>query len=336
MTNSKIRVAILGFGLSGRYLQAPFFVTNPSFELATVLSTRQKEAVHFPNVQFTTDLNAILEDPTIQLVSICTPNPTHFDLAQKCLQAGKHVLIEKPITSTPEEIDQLVEWAQQQDLHIFAFQNRRFDSDFRTVEALLQQGMLGEVFKVEICYDRFRPEPNTKPWKEQQSPSTGLLYDLGPHGVDQALALFGPPEAYTGHKYRQRPGSEVDDAFDVLLDYTEVLVHLSAGLMAREPRPRFAVHGTRGTYYKYGQDVQEEQLKSGMLPGAPGFGIEPKEQSGYIVTEENGQTTKTRLESVPGDWNILFENIAEVLHGTAEPIISLEDVWTQIKILERI
>lgn len=331
-----ITVAIIGFGLSGRYLQAPFFLANPHFKLKTIVSNNQNPSTIYPSVQKATSLDAVLADAEIDLVSICSPNDTHFDYAQKGLLAGKHVLVEKPMTATAEEAEQLIALSKKQGKHLFIFQNRRFDSDFRTVQKVVEGGLLGEILNFEIHYNRFKPILNPKKWKETVSATSGILYDLGAHIIDQTIVLFGIPLSISGETFSQREGSEVDDAFNIHLDYGRLKVTLRSSLLVREETPRYIIHGTKGSFIKYGIDVQEDHLKVGIMPNKPEFGYETAPYKGILNTEINGVTVRGSVETERGDWSILFQNIYEVIAENAKPIISLTDIIEQLYIIQQV
>jgi scyllo-inositol 2-dehydrogenase (NADP+) len=331
-----IEVALVGFGLSGRYLQAPFFTASPNFRLSTIVSARQNPQEFYPDARKATQLDEVLNDPTIELVSIASPNATHFEYAQKCLLAGKHVLVEKPFTSTAAEAEMLIGLAQKQGKHLFVFQNRRWDSDFLTLRKVAESGMIGELLSYEANFNRYKPVLNPKKWKETPGPGSGILYDLGAHILDQAIALFGAPRSVWGQTFTQREHSEIDDAFDVRLDYGKLKVTLRSSLLAREDTPRYVLHGTRGSFIKYGIDVQEDHLKAGLTPGSPGFGIEPEAQWGTLNTEWNGLHIRGRVETLPGNWMPLFQNLYEAIRQGAAPAIDLQDIVAQLRIFEAI
>ena len=278
----------------------------------------------------------VLDDPNIDLVSITSPDETHYAYAAQSLRAGKHVLVEKPFTATLAQAEALIQLAQQVGKHLFVFQNRRFDSDFRTVKQVLDQQLLGDLVRYEAHYNRYKPELSPKPWKEQVTPASGILYGLGPHIIDQAICLFGKPQQVWGQTNRERDHTNIDDAFDLHLDYGRLKVHLSASLMVREETPRYVIHGTKGSFVKYGIDLQEDHLKAGLMPGMPGFGIEEATHRGTLHTQLGGLTIRGTVETLPGDWGILFQNIADVLLEGKAPLIPLEDVLEQMRILERI
>lgn len=329
----KINVAIVGFGLSGRYLQAPFFELNPDFQLKTVVTSQQALQETYPHVARADSLATVLADNTIDLVSISSPNHTHFDYARQCLLAGKHVLVEKPFTATVEEAETLVKLAKAQNRHLFVFQNRRFDSDFLTIRKVIESGYLGELLRFEARFDRFKPLLNPKKWKETPTKGNGILYDLGAHLIDQSIALFGAPQAVWGETCTQREGSTIEDTFDLRLNYGKLKVQLSSSLLMREPTPRYLVQGAKGTFVKYGIDMQEDQLKAGMLPGDAGFGIESADFQGVLNTEMEGLAFRGKVETEPGNWGLLFQNIADVVLRDGSGVIRMEEILEQMRVI---
>ena len=336
-----ITVGIIGFGLSGRYLQAPFFLHNPNFNLKTIVTNNQNPADIYPSVQKATSLDAVIADAEIDLVSICSPSDTHFDYARKSLLAGKHVLVEKPMTATAAQAEELFELAKKEGKYLFVFQNRRFDSDFMTVQKIVKSEILGELLNFEIHYNRFKPVLNPKKWKEVISPANGILYDLGAHIIDQSIVLFGDPLIYPfgsiwGQNFAQRAGSEVKDAFDIRLDYGRLKVTLRSSLMVREETPRYILHGTKGSFIKYGIDLQEDHLKADIMPNMPAFGIESSENWGILNTEINGLHITGKVETEVGNWGILFQNIYEVIAEGKESLIKQAEIVAQLRIIEQV
>lgn len=331
----KLTTAIIGFGLSGRYLQAPFMVANPNYRLKTIVTSQDVSAI-FPSVKSTKNIDDILNDPEIDLVSIASPNETHFELAKRCLLANKHILVEKPMTATSAQAEELIDLAKKQGKILTVFQNRRFDGDFMTIQKILNENLLGEILNVEIRYDRWKPMLNPKKWKETVSPASGILYDLGSHIIDQTLVLFGKPNSVWGETFTQRANSEIDDAFDVKLNYGKLKVKLSASLMVREDTPRYMIHGTKGSFVKYGVDVQEDQSKAGLTPLSSEWGREPNENWGILNTEINGISFKGKVETEAGNWGILFQNIFEAITQNKELLVKPEQVLEQIKIIEQV
>ena len=331
-----INVAIIGFGLSGKYLQAPFFEMNLNFNLKIILSNSQNPADYFPQVKVVKNVEEIIADKRIDLVSICSPNDTHFTYAKQCLLAGKHIMVEKPFTVSSKEAEELIVLAKQQKKVVAIFQNRRFDSDFLTVQKLIGSGDLGEILNFEIHYNRFKPELNVKKWKEDNSPGSGIIYDLGAHIIDQAIALFGVPKNIAGQTFKQREHSLIDDAFDIKLDYGKLKVTLRSSLMVRQDSPRYIINGSKASFVKYGIDVQEDHLKAGKMPSEKGFGVEPITQEGVLYLEENGLSLQKKVPTLAGNWALLFQNLYEGITKNAELIIKPTDVLEQIKIIETV
>ncbi len=336
--SAPVSVGLIGFGLSGRYLQAPFYRANPNFSVQRVVTSRAGElATEFPGMEPTKELEAVLADDTIDLVSLATPNATHYPYAKAALEAGKHVLVDKPACATAAQLRELRDLAAGKGLHLFVFQNRRWDSDFLTVRQVIDGHALGELVNYEARYDRWKPEPNAKPWKEKPGAAAGMLYDLGAHLIDQAIALFGRPDDVTGTTWTQRGHSSIPDAFDLQLTYASPLrVSLSCSLLVREPTPRYTLHGTKGSFVKYGIDVQEDQLKAGIMPDHAHFGEEPAEQHGLLHTETNGLTVRGPVMTETGHWMGLFDNLYAVIVKGAAPAVPLEDVIAQLEIIDAV
>lgn len=331
-----IKVGIIGYGLSGRYLQGPFFQSNGDFELKYFVTSQQITKNLFPDTQTLNSIDDLIEKNDIDLISICTPSHTHFEYAKKCLNAGKHVLLEKPVTAAFEEAETLFHLAKSKGLHLFIYQNRRFDSDFLTVKKVIESGILGEILSYEAHFDRYKPLLNPKKWKEVVSPANGILYDLGSHLIDQAVYLFGKPQDISGNVFTQRKGSEIDDAFDIYLDYGQLKVTLKSSLMVKNQGPKYIIHGTMGTFTKYGIDIQEDHLVAGYWPFNQNFGKESREFDGTVVTNFSGLELTGKFETIKGQWNLLFENISDVLQKNKPKFFREEEILTQMQIIEKI
>jgi predicted dehydrogenase len=331
-----LNVALVGFGLSGRYLQAPFFLTNPDFNLKTIVSGSQNPQAIYPSVGVARGIDEVLADTEIDLVSIASPSHLHFSQAKQALLAGKHVLVEKPFTATVAEAEELIELSKKQGKVLSIFQNRRFDSDFMTVKKVIENKLLGELVAFEVHFDRHKPILNPKKWKEEVSPANGILYDLGAHIIDQTIVLFGSPMAVSGETYTQREGSSIDDAFDIRLDYGKLKVTLKSSLLVREEGPRYIIHGTKGSFVKYGIDIQEDHLKAGLMPRMEGFGVEPSNKWGILNTEIGGQHFKGHIETEAGNWDLLFQNLHGAIVDGKELYIKPEQVLEQIRVIEMV
>lgn len=331
-----IQVAIVGYGLSGQTLQAPFFDYNSHFNIKRIVTKNQDPCIKFPTCIHTSTIEEAIEDPSIDLVSITTPDETHFPYSKMALEAGKHILVEKPFTSTYEEAQFIFSLAKKVNKKIFVFQNRRFDSDFQTVSAILKSGVLGKIIRYEAHYNRLSTQLSPKKWKEEITPSSGTLFGLGPHILDQALSLFGTPDDFWGKTYIQRKGSIIDDAFDLHLDYQRTQVFLSSNMFVREDTPRYIIHGENGSFIKYGIDPQEDHLKAGLLPGMNNFGVEDKKYSGILNVDNGSYKFRGEIETKAGNWNLLLDNIASSILENKPYIINESNLLDQIKILSSV
>lgn len=265
-----LQVALIGYGGAGRVFHAPLISGVPGLQLNCIV-TSQQAAVQsdWPDVRCLGSAGDAFSDPAIDLVVIATPNASHFELAQRALNAGKHVVVDKPCTVTLAETQRLLDLAQARGRVLTVFQNRRFDSDFLALQQVIQSGALGRVVQVDSHFDRYRPTVPAR-WREQAVPGSGLWLDLGPHLVDQALTLFGLPDDIFLDLATLREGAQVNDWFHAVLRYTSrhggLRVVLHASTLVAELGPRWAVHGTRGSFTKFGLDTQEDMLKAGQRP----------------------------------------------------------------------
>lgn len=331
----KIRTALIGFGVSGQAFHAPFLHQMPEFDLKVVVERHQTNSKKsYPYVRVCTDTLEVFADPDIDLVVITTPNESHAPLAQLALQAGKHVVLEKPFCIRSSEAASLIELASAKGLMVIPYQNRRYTSDFRTVRRILDQGMLGEVASADICYDRYRPEPRSGAWREQPKPGSGILYDLGAHLLDQALVLFGIPQTITAIERIQRPHVQATDYFDIQLDYGWRLLRLKAGMLVREPGPRYQIHGMKGSFLKYGDDPQEALLRQGVLPYGPAWGQEDPGIYGMLHTDFRGRVIREPYPSLPGDYGMFYRQVwAHLILG--KPLeVRPDDGYNVVRLIE--
>lgn len=334
-----INVGLIGFGMAGRLFHAPFISNVPGLHLKKIRETRPENIkiinTFYPESEIVNNSQEILSDQSIDLVVVATPNTTHFDLAKEALKAGKHVLVDKPFTITSAEAAELIALAQQKEKVLTVFQNRRWDSDFKTVKKVVESGLLGDLVEYEVHYDRFRNFIREDTWKEEGLPGSGILFDLGTHLVDQALYLFGLPQAVTGDVRAQRKGSSVPDNFEMVLHYPELKVTLKAGLLVKEAGPHFILLGNQGSFTKYGMDVQEEELKLDRHPkGNPDWGKEPESLWGSLNTEVNGLHFVGKIESETGNYTGLYENVYKAILGEEELIVKPEHGLNTMKIIE--
>lgn len=317
-----IRVGLVGYGMAARTFHEPVIRAVPGLEITRIVAHR------------TEDPSRVFDDPDVDLVVITTPNASHAELAERALRAGKHAVVEKPFTTTSADALRLAVLAREQRLVLAPHHNRRWDGDFMTVRRVVERGLLGRLVELESHFDRYRNAPKPNAWREEEGEGAGVLFDLGPHLVDQTLALFGLPEAVTARVRIQREFARVDDSFTVVLHYDRLEVTLAAGMLVRLPGPRFALRGALGSFVKFGMDPQEEALKAGRTPAEPGWGAEPPERWGTLDTEVAGLHVEGRVETVPGAYQAFYENVRDAIAGGAELAVTPEQAADTIRVIE--
>ena len=326
-----IRTALLAYGMSGKVFHAPFLTAHPGFELLAVVErTEQRMHLDYPTIRSYSSVAELLTDSNLELVVVNTPSSTHFELASQAMRAGKHVLLEKPVATSVVQLQELLALAKQTGRHLLAYQNRRWDSDFGAVARVLAGGQLGQLLEAHMRFDRYKPALNTKKFKEEPGPGAGLLYDLGPHLIDQAISLFGQPLNCHKTLTYNRLTTRVDDFFSLHLRYAQGLnVWLTSSLLVAAPGPAYVLHGTLGSYQKGRADVQEAQLLTGMSPLAPEYGHERPGQEGRLtLSEPNGILTTTPDAAAPGNYLDLFEAVFQTIRqGRLYPIRDEQLLW---------
>lgn len=333
MSVPPLRVALVGYGFAGRTFHAPLIAATHGLQLHTIVSSQasQVRADH-PGVTVHDGLDAALADPAVDLVVIATPNTLHAAQAHAALDAGKHVVVDKPFTVTSVEARGVAEHAERSGRVLSVFQNRRYDSDFEALRSLIADGALGTVTQFESHFDRFRPDVRDR-WREQAMAGSGLWYDLGPHLLDQALQLFGMPHAITADIALQRDGARSDDYFHVQLCYDRLRVLLHASTLVAANGLRFAVHGTGGSFMKDGLDAQEDALKAGRTPGDEGWGIDPR--PGTLTTMHGDVATTHVVHGPPGDYRRYYAAVRDAIHGTGPNPVTAAYAVTVMTLLER-
>lgn len=337
MTNSTIRVGVVGWGLAGRAFHGPFVHCTEGLELAAVVTSRQPDPSLYPQVQVLPTLEALLADPTIGVVVIATPNELHMAQATAALQAGKHVVVDKPVVETAAEMRQLMQTAEAAGKLLIPFQNRRWDGDFRTVEWLINDNWLGEVYHYEAKWPRYKPQISTRAgWKNAPGRINSVVYDLGAHLIDQVLCLFGLPQSVYAQIGTHRPQSGIDDYFHLHLRFPHgVTAVLEVDMLNPVPVPRFHVRGTEGTFTKYGLDPQEPRLVAGELPTAERWGEDDPQRYGTLLSAPLDVRLETTVSTRLGNYLPFYEGVyAAVAHGAAVPVPP-QDVVNQLHIIEQ-
>jgi predicted dehydrogenase len=348
MADREIGVGLIGFGLGGRVFHAPFVNAVRGLRLAAILQRRGDEAAKaYPAAHIVRSVDELLADEAIELVVVTTPNATHFELAKQALRAGKHVVVDKPFAATSEQALELGQLARNNGLLAVPFHNRRWDGDFLTVKKLVAEQAVGRLVTLESHFDRFRPVARRGTWKEAENQANGLLFDLGPHLVDQALALFGLPSAITASVRADRDESAIEDAFDMTLSYPQdndkmVMVHCRASYLACDKAPRFLLHGTRGSFRKHGVDPQEPALVGGAkVPdqGLPEVWLQEGESAWGKLTiaphpDAPERLVESRVKTEIGDYRGFYANVRDAILDAAPLAVGAEDGFRVIKLLE--
>ena len=330
-----IRVGLVGYGMAGSVFHAPLITSVTGLELAAIVSSNAaKVQQDYPDVNVVPTLDALLTRDDIELAVIATPNGTHYEFARKALEAGKNVVVDKPFAIHTDEAEELIALAKRKHVVLSVFQNRRWDNDFLTIRALLETGLLGELAEYEAHYDRYRPVVRNR-WREQALPGSGMLYDLGAHIIDQALVLFGTPQTVWADVRAQRTGAVTDDYFHIMLSYPQrQTVILHSGSIVRELPPHFQLHGSKGSYIKYGLDSQEDALKAGKRPGASDWGRDDASQCGTLTVEVGDITINGKVPTLPGHYEAFYQGMVEAITNGSPAPVNPQDARNTIRVIE--
>lgn len=335
MSQQPIATALLSYGMSGEVFHAPLLHALPQFKLHTVVQRRgQKAKDHFPGLAVVPTVEEVFNDPAIELVIVNTPNETHLEFAANAIKAGKHVVVEKPFTVDVNEADALIDLAAKHKKVLTVFQNRRWDGDFLTVKKIIDEGRVGKVVEFEAHYDRFRNYIEQNTWKEEARLGTGIVYNLGSHMLDQVIMLFGMPDYVDARIGIQRPGGQVDDYYDIRMEYRDLLVIVKSSYLVKESMPRYIIHGVDGSFVKFGLDPQEQALKDKKTPGRGDWGIEPEESWGKLNTQVNGTAFEGRIETQPGDYLAFYTNVFEAIREGKELAVKPQQARDVIQLIE--
>lgn len=332
-----INTGLLAYGMSGKVFHAPFIHTHSGFKLHAIVERNKQQAINdYPTIISYPSIETLLADDAIDLVIVNTPNFTHYEYTKQVLQAGKHVLVEKPFTATVAQAKELFALAKSVGKKVMVYQNRRYDSGFNAVKDIINSGKLGKLVEVHFRYDRYRNEISPKFFKEEPYPASGLLYDLGPHLLDQAISLFGKPISYHKISSKNRANTQVDDYFAIHLSYpNELNVFLTASMLVADIKEAFVINGVMGSFSKTHADVQEAQLLAGMKPTDKGYGIEAAADAGKLTTvNEDGSRSITTVTAKQGNYMGIFEAVYQHIINNVDYPITEDDVLTQLAILE--
>ena len=330
----KIKTALLSYGMSGKVFHTPFLNFHPGFELLGSWERSKKLIqIDFPEMKSYDSIDELLADE-VDLVIVNTPVETHYEYAKKVLLSGKHAVVEKAFTTTVVQAQELAAIAKEKNVKLSVFQNRRWDSDFKTVQKIISDEVLGDIVEAEFHFDRYNPLLSPKQHKETRNSGAGILKDLGPHLIDQALCLFGLPQSVFADIQITRAQSLVDDYIDILLYYSSFRVRLKAGFFVREANPAYVIHGKKGSFLKPRGDVQEDELKLGKKPNLDTWGTESIVKQGLLHTETNGEIVKKHIPTLQGNYYDFFDGVYHSIINDAIEPVSAQDGVHVMQIIE--
>lgn len=325
-----INTGLAAYGSSGKLFHAPFIEAHPGFKLVGAWERSDKNFTKdYPSAKSYDTFSELLSS-NCDLIIINTPVETHFHYAKLALEAGKNILVEKAFTSSLEEAEHLSKLVNERNLKLCVYQNRRYDSDFKTVQKIISQNILGDIKDVEIRFERFNLNLSQKKWKETPNSGSGILMDLGPHIIDQSLVLFGYPQKIFATLRKTRPNTLIDDYVDISLFYPIKIVRLKASFVVKEPTPAYVIHGTKGSFLKSRADIQEDELKKGVRPDSDIWGVESATEKGYLITE----TKNKRITSEKGNYMEFYDLLYSYLVENKKPPVSMEEILQTMKIIQ--
>jgi scyllo-inositol 2-dehydrogenase (NADP+) len=329
----RVGVGLVGYGMSGSSLHGPLITSEPRLHLRAVVTFEPDQVRDLPGVPVLSTVAALLDDPGVELVVVAVPNSAHYEVARTALEAGRHVVVDKPFTLSTEHADDLIRLAQDRGARLSVFHQRRWDADHLTIRRCIDEGLLGRVATYLARYDRFRLGAPAR-WSDEDRPGGGVLWDLGGHLIDQALCLFGAPRTVWADLLTQRPGGGAVDYAHLVLGYDVLRVLLHVGSLVRAPGPRFEVHGDRGSFVKDGMDPQIATMLVGGRPGDPGWGIEAPDRHGTLTTELGGLVSTGRVASVPGSYEVFYRAMAAAVRGDGPVPVAPEQARDVVRVIE--
>ncbi len=330
-----IRVGLVGFGMAGRVFHAPLISSVEGLELAAAVERHTDLAAErYPGITTCRSLEAMLSDASLGLLVVATPSGSHFEAARQILEAGRNAVVDKPMAVSSAEIARLMELADARKLLLAPFHNRRWDSDFRTIQKLMHEGSLGRFVHLESTFDRWSPGSTRRPWKDDPAQGGGILLDLGTHLADQALVLFGKPEAVSAEIERERDGEGSDDSFTMRLRYPAFSVTFASNCLSALARPRFHLRGTKGNYWKWGLDPQEAALNQITRICDPAWGQEPVANWGTLSVDVDGGMVTHPVAPLPGDYRLYYAGVRDALLGKSPAPVTALEAWRVARLLE--
>ena len=333
--NQPIKVGLFAYGMSGKVFHMPLLDHHAGFQVSKVLERRRVTASDdYSYLQVVKTADELLADPEIELIIVNTPEATHATLCRQALEAGKHVVSEKAFTVTSQEAQELITLAEEKNLILSVFQNRRWDSDFLTVKKVMEDGLLGRIVSYESHFDRYRTFIKPSTWKEDDAPGTGILYNLGSHLIDQALVLFGEPEEVFADLRVVRTNGRVPDYFTLILFYPTFTATLKASYLVRGRHPKYQVLGEMGSFKKFGMDTQEDALKAGTPYGSTGWGEEEENNWGELDANVNGLDMTAKIQSIPGNYLAFYDNIFQAIRENKPLEVQAKTALKTIQIIE--
>ncbi len=325
-----IRTALVGYGSVAEKMHAPLISVCPDLDLVAVVERNSNHCEQkYPKVRTFRNLDELLAADFVDLVCITTPNEYHFPIAAQCLLAGKHVVVDKPVTIFSHEAEKLKQIADEKNLICTVFHNRRYDGDFRTLHKLVSDQTLGRLVYLESHFDRFRPLVSEN-WREKDVPGNGITFDLGSHLIDQVVLLFGKPESLFADIQKQRKNAIADDYFDISLFYSGFNARVTAGVLVNVPTPKFLLLGEKGGYQKFFLDVQEQAFKDRIIPEGSDWGVEPEERWGRLFLENE----TIPYQTINGDYRIFYQNVADAIQKGTALLVTLPETISVLKIIE--
>ncbi len=330
-----IKTGICSYGMSGKLFHAPFIDAHPGYELAAIVERHNNDSTaRYPGATIYRSVEEMCMDKNLQLIVVNTPTHLHFEQAQLVLQSGKNIVIEKPFTVTTKQAEEITALAEKNKLFISVYQNRRYDGDYRAVKNIIEQDILGELREVEIHYDRYRPGASGKQHKEGDLPGAGILYDLSPHLVDQAIQLFGFPKALFTDIWKMRDEVLANDYFEMLFYYDKLRVRLKATCIARESVYAYILHGMKGSFLQQRSDMQEEQLLAGVKPSLESWCPVASAPDGLLHAEIKGEVIRKQTTSSPGNYMGYYDDVYKALTGRGANPVPAADAILNMRIID--